>query len=144
MTQEYTPVEWVDETPTVPGTIINKARLDQMQTAHHFADGFEEVDAVPTDDPGVDYHKIVLCTLNGVIYRWNGTEWVVASECKQYIHDQAQPSATWTVHHNLNKHVQVQVQDTAGTLIVGRITETDTDTVVIEFNAATSGVAIIE
>lgn len=75
MTQEYTPVEWVDETPTVPGTIINKARLDQMQTAHHFADGFEEVDAVPTDDPGVDYHKVVYCTLDSTFYRWNGEEW---------------------------------------------------------------------
>ena len=76
MTQEYTPVEWVDETPTVPGTIINKARLDQMQTAHHFADGFEEVDAVPTDDPGVDYHKVVFCTADTTFYRWDGTQWV--------------------------------------------------------------------
>ena len=76
MTQEYTPVQWEDETPTTPGTLINKARLDQMQTAHHFADGFEEVDTVPTADPGVDYHKVVFCTADTTFYRWDGTQWV--------------------------------------------------------------------
>lgn len=75
MSQEYTPVEWVDETPEQMGTLINKARLDQMQTAHHYADGFEEVDAVPTADPGVDYHKVVYCTLDSTFYRWDGTQW---------------------------------------------------------------------
>lgn len=76
MSQEYTPVDWVDETPNTPGTLINKARLDQMQTAHHYADGFEEVDAVPTADPGVDYHKVVFCTADTTFYRWDGTQWV--------------------------------------------------------------------
>lgn len=76
MTQEYTPVEWVDETENQVGTMINKARLDQMQTAHHFADGFKEVDTVPTADPGVDYHMVVFCTADTTFYRWNGTQWV--------------------------------------------------------------------
>lgn len=76
MSQEYTPVLWIDETPNQIGTIINKERLDQMQTAHHFADGFEEVDAVPTSDPGVDYHKVVFCTADTTFYRWDGTQWV--------------------------------------------------------------------
>ena len=75
MSQEYTPVDWVDETPTQPGTLINKERLDQMQSAHHFADGFEEVDAIPTADPGVDYHKVVYCTADSTFYRWDGTQW---------------------------------------------------------------------
>lgn len=76
MTQQYTPVEWVDETENQVGTVINKARLDQMQTAHHFADGFREVDTVPTADPGVDYHMVVFCTADTTFYRWNGTQWV--------------------------------------------------------------------
>lgn len=75
MSQEYTPVQWVDETATEPGTVINKARLDQMQTAHHYADGFEEVDAVPSADPGVSYHKVVYCTADSTFYRWDGTQW---------------------------------------------------------------------
>lgn len=75
MSQEYTPVEWVDETPEQMGTLINKARLDQMQSAHHFADGFEEVDTVPTADPQVAYHKVVYCTADSTFYRWDGTQW---------------------------------------------------------------------
>ena len=76
MSQEYTPVVWVDETENQVGTVINKARLDQMQSAHHYADGFEEVDAVPTADPHVDYHKVVFCTADTTFYRWDGTQWV--------------------------------------------------------------------
>ena len=75
MTQEYTPVAWQDETTSQQGTLINAERLNQMQTAHHYADGFEEVDAVPTADPGVNYHKVVYCTADSTFYRWDGTEW---------------------------------------------------------------------
>lgn len=75
MTQKYIPVEWTDETPTQPGTLINKARMDQMQSAHHFADGFEEVDAIPTEDPGTAYHKVVYCTADSTFYRWDGAQW---------------------------------------------------------------------
>lgn len=75
MSQEYIPVTWVDEEEGTPGTLINKARLDQMQTAHHYADGFEEVDTIPTADPGVDYHKIVYCTVDKQFYRWTGSAW---------------------------------------------------------------------
>lgn len=75
MTQQYTPVTWQDETTSQQGTLINAERLNQMQTAHHFADGFEEVDAVPTADPSVAYHKVVYCTADSTFYRWDGTEW---------------------------------------------------------------------
>ena len=284
MTQQYTPVEWVDESGETPGTLINKARLDQMQTAHHFADGFEEVDTIPTGDPGVDYHKVVYCTATAAFYRWTGTEWIkdtagdgiqpwratilfekddlvlyddylyislqdnnlnhephgndawwklavpagpqgpagevvsagdmvvryigdgtakvfsvthnlgttkviysmqangvfvdaavsVIDEnnlrvefsrpplpnevtmaiysggyipvpvVSQYVHDQSTPSATWSIAHNLDRYVQVQVQDTAGSVIIGKVTQTDTNNVTVEFNAPTAGKAIIE
>lgn len=75
MSQEYTPVDWVDETTSQQGTLINAERLNQMQTAHHYADGFEEVDAIPTEDPGVDYHKVVYCTADATFYRWDGEVW---------------------------------------------------------------------
>lgn len=73
--QQYTPVSWQDETTSQQGTLINAERLNQMQTAHHYADGLEEVDTVPTADPGVAYHKIVYCTADNTLYRWDGTQW---------------------------------------------------------------------
>lgn len=75
MSQEYTPVSWQDETTSQQGTLINAERLNQMQTAHHYADGFEEVDEIPTEDPGTSYHKIVYCTEDTTFYRWDGTQW---------------------------------------------------------------------
>ena len=75
MTQQYTPVTWQDETTSQQGTLINAERLNQMQTAHHYADGFEEVDAIPAADPSVAYHKVVYCTADSTFYRWDGTEW---------------------------------------------------------------------
>lgn len=75
MTQQYTPVTWQDETTSQQGTLINAERLNQMQTAHHYADGWEEVDAVPTANPSVAYHKVVYCTADSTFYRWDGTEW---------------------------------------------------------------------
>ncbi len=196
MSQEYTPVEWIDETPTTQGTTINKARLDQMQTAHHYADGLKEVDSIPTEDPGVGYHMVVYCTADSTIYRWDGTQWtkdvddetaqeladheadhdnphqvtkaqvglgsvdntsdadkpistataaaLATKQALAFIHDQTTPEAVWNITHNRNHLVQVQVQDTAGTIIIGRITQPTLNTVTIEFNAPTAGQAIIE
>lgn len=62
----------------------------------------------------------------------------------QYVHDQTVASATWNITHNRHRKVQVQVQDSAGTVIVGKVTQPSIDTVTIEFNSPTTGVAIIE
>jgi len=75
MSQQYTEVTWQDETTTTQGTLINAERLNQMQQAHHYADGFKEVDAVPVDDPGTDYHQVVYCTADTTFYRWDGAQW---------------------------------------------------------------------
>ena len=75
MTQQYDPVQWHDETPRDKGTLINAARLNAMQTAHHFTDGFREVDEIPTEAPAeTDYNVVVFCTANNRLYRWDQTE----------------------------------------------------------------------
>lgn len=96
MTQQYTPVSWQDETTSQQGTLINAERLNQMQTAHHYADGFKEVDAVPTADPGTDYHQVVFCTADTTFYRWTGTEWVkdVDDSTAQELHEFEAQTAT--------------------------------------------------
>ena len=37
---------------------------------------------------------------------------------KNYVHDQASPSATWTIDHNLAKRASVSVVDSAGSIII--------------------------
>lgn len=58
-----------------------------------------------------------------------------------YVHDQATPSASWTVAHNLGKRPAVQVIDTAGTQVEGDVTWLDDNSVRIIFSAPFSGKA---
>ena len=90
MTQQYQPIAWQDETTSQQGTLINAERLMKMQTAHHYADGLEEVDAVPTGNPGVTWHKIVYCTADNTIYRWDGSHWTadIDDKTKQLLDDE--------------------------------------------------------
>ena len=60
-----------------------------------------------------------------------------------YVHDQGSPSTTWNVAHLLNKYPSVTVVDTAGTVVVGDISYTDSNNLVLTFNAVFSGKAYI-
>lgn len=62
---------------------------------------------------------------------------------KTWIHDQHQPSATWTIDHTLYKKVSVTIQDTAGTQVMGEIVENTGTKVVIKFNFPFSGFAYL-
>ena len=129
MTQEYTPVAWQDETTSQQGTLINAERLNQMQTAHHYADGFEEVDAVPTANPGVEYHKIVYCTADSTIYRWDGTEWTadIDDETKRLLEQEIAraTAAESTLRGQLEDEHDARVD--AETAINDRITDEATE-----------------
>lgn len=60
-----------------------------------------------------------------------------------YVHTQNTPSATWTINHNLNGHPTAVVHDSAGTQCEGTFSYPSTDTMIISFTAAFSGVAYI-
>jgi len=60
---------------------------------------------------------------------------------KTYMHDQSGASAIWTISHALDKKCSVTIVDTAGTVVVGEVDYTDSNTVTITFNAAFSGYA---
>jgi hypothetical protein len=61
----------------------------------------------------------------------------------RYIFEQTSPSATWTITHNLGRDVQVETIDTSGTTMVGEISRPSVNQVVVTFNGATAGKAII-
>ena len=58
-----------------------------------------------------------------------------------YVHDQSTPSASWAVNHGLSKRVAIEVVDTAGTVVVGKIDYVDDNNLTLTFNAAFSGYA---
>jgi len=60
---------------------------------------------------------------------------------KNYVHDQASPSAVWNITHNLGKNAAPIVVDSAGTVVVGQIDYIDENNITLTFNGAFSGYA---
>jgi hypothetical protein len=60
-----------------------------------------------------------------------------------YTHTQENPSATWTINHNLGGNPTAVVKDSAGTQYEGTFSYPSTNTMVITFTAAFSGVAFV-
>jgi len=60
-----------------------------------------------------------------------------------YEYNQASPSDTWVINHNLNKRPSVTVIDSAGTEVEGAVTVNSQSQITIEFCAAFSGKAIL-
>jgi len=60
-----------------------------------------------------------------------------------YTYTQSIPSDTWVVTHNLNFKPNVTVQDSAGTIVEGEITYTDSNNLTLTFNSAFSGHAYL-
>lgn len=56
-----------------------------------------------------------------------------------YIHEQASPSATWTVNHNLNIYPVPQIVDSAGNTVEGDITYVSANTLTVKFSSAFAG-----
>jgi hypothetical protein len=61
----------------------------------------------------------------------------------RHVFEQTSPSATWTITHNLGRDVQVETIDTSGTTMVGEISRPSVNQVVVTFNGATAGKAIV-
>lgn len=93
-----------------------------------------EVDGTGTKYPTVDAVNIKIQELEENINNVSGD--------KTYIYEQTTPSKIWEYEHGLGKKPSVQVTDSAGTILMGRITVNDGIRVKIEFNIALWGYAI--
>lgn len=58
---------------------------------------------------------------------------------KNYVHEQAVASTTWTVNHGMDKFPTIFIQDSAGSSIIGDIEYVDNNTVRVTFAVALSG-----
>ena len=60
-----------------------------------------------------------------------------------WVHNQTVPLKIWTINHPLQKKVSVEIEDTAGTQMVGKIVKNSGTQVILEFNYPFSGTAIL-
>lgn len=65
------------------------------------------------------------------------------AESGVYIYEQAIPSDTWVINHNLNTRPSIAVVDSAGDTVIGSETYNDDNTVTITFASAFSGSAYL-
>lgn len=65
----------------------------------------------------------------------------VLSGDARYRHVQSTPSALWTIVHNLGKQPSLSVVDTSGQVVIGDVTYTNLNTIVVQFSAPFSGEA---
>lgn len=62
---------------------------------------------------------------------------------RTYVHTQTTASATWTIDHNMGKRPSVDVADSAGTKVMGRVTWPSGNRVVVIFSAPFAGQAYL-
>jgi len=94
----------------------------------------------PNDkDGGVVYVK----NSDGKLYYKSNevAEVELSSYDKNYIHTQGSSSASWVVNHNLNKYPSVTIVDSAGTVVIGLITNGSVNQSTLTFKATFSGKA---
>lgn len=60
-----------------------------------------------------------------------------------YHHVQGTPSASWVINHNLGWKPNVTVQDSGGSVVVGEISYTSTNSLTLTFSGAFSGNAYL-
>lgn len=56
---------------------------------------------------------------------------------------QGTPSTSWAITHNLNGYPAVTVVDSAGSVVIGQVTYSNSNNLIINFSAAFSGIAYL-
>jgi hypothetical protein len=129
-------------------TLVNKnIIMNDILNINNF--GTYAVSAVTQDSNATDYYDIALTPVSG-----NGSLvdeqfysiilYAGASGDKTFKHTQSAESNTWTINHGLNKKPSVTVT-TAATeaVVIGEVTYTNNNTLVISFEAAFAGIAYL-
>ena len=78
-----------------------------------------------------------------VSYKANGQRLELESSDKNWEHDQFTPASIWVIEHPLNKKVSVEITDSAGTTVEGKIVINNGSQVTVEFNFPFSGTAVL-
>jgi|TARA_R110000744_G_scaffold250993_2_gene367016 hypothetical protein len=128
-------------------TLVDKnIILGDVSNINNFGTYF--VNSVTQDSNATDYYDISLTAISGngslvdeqfySIILYAGA----ASGDKTFTHTQTASSTSWTVNHPLNKKPSVTITTLAtGVQIIGEVSYTNNNTLVVSFAAAVSGIA---
>jgi hypothetical protein len=74
---------------------------------------------------------------------WPETPFFTLSSNRRFVYEQAIPSSTWSIAHDLGGYPSVSVVDSAKTQVVGEVTYIDEENIVVEFSSAFAGLAFL-
>jgi hypothetical protein len=108
--------------------------------------GVYSVVSLTQDSNANDYYDMALTYKSGngtiVNEQFYSIILYAGSTDKNYVHTQNSSSDSWTINHNLSKKPSVTVTTlTTGAQVIGEVTYTNNNTLVVSFAAAVSGIA---
>jgi hypothetical protein len=118
--------------------------LSDVNNINNF--GVYSVASLTQDSNANDYYDMALTYKSGngtiVNEQFYSIILYAGSTDKNYVHTQNSSSDSWTINHNLSKKPSVTVTTlTTGAQVIGEVTYTNNNTLVVSFAAAVSGIA---
>ena len=111
--------------------------------------GIYTVESITQDSSATDYYDIGLAVgaSNGTIVDeqfYSIILYAGSTGDKNFVHTQSASSASWTINHSLAKKPSVTITTLAtGAVVIGEVTYTNNNTLVVSFAAAVSGIATL-
>lgn len=145
--------------PSIDGTIIAApittghtdnqfpiGDINEMRGGHHSAATIQARDAIPQlrRAEGMTCWVVDQQRVYRLVGGIDNDDWVDATgTSQQYIHYQSLASDTWTITHNLNGFPAVTIVDSANTVVLGELSYTSENELVMRFAASFSGKAYL-
>jgi len=102
--------------------------------------------STPSDDLGSE-GDFYIDTSSGKLWGPKGeSSWAAESLPlipKRYTHTQSVASSSWTISHTLDGYPSVTVVDSAGTVVVGKVSYNSTSSVTVDFQGSFTGLAYL-
>jgi len=126
--------------------VNNDIVLSDVENINNF--GVYTVSSVTQDSNATDYYDIALVAKtgnNGILVDeqfYSIILYAGAGGDKTFSHTQNASASSWTINHNLGKKPSVTITTLAtGAQVIGEVTYTNNNTLVVSFAAAVSGIA---
>ncbi len=133
-----------DVTPMVSLLVNQIIKITDIATSESLGYGLYQVTSNTTLSSGGAF-LLTLKFKGGSSTTANGVISIApfGTEGYEYTFTQSAAASTWTINHNLDRFPSVTTVDSAGSIINGAITYTDSNTITVVFTSATSGKAYL-
>ena len=133
-----------DVTPMISLLVNQVIKITDIATSESLGYGLYQVTSSTTLSSGGAF-LLTLKFKGGSSRTANGVISIApfGTEGYEYTFTQSAAASTWTINHNLDRFPSVTTVDSAGSIINGAITYTDSNTITVVFTSATSGKAYL-